>query len=129
MYARGTSRWTFGGSGKVMRSKENGQLATFQSLKTKGLAPSVQCGLECRIQHRCARAGGLAEDGCTEAGCKAKACGNRPTFRTRIENADRARRHLGTSLDSGCGTLTASRVFRSALVADPDTLTTAPTGA
>ena len=33
VYARGTSRWAYDGSGKVKRSKENAQLATFQSGK------------------------------------------------------------------------------------------------
>ena len=32
-YARGTSRWAYDGSGKVTRSKENAQLATFDSGK------------------------------------------------------------------------------------------------
>lgn len=33
VFARGTSRWAYDGSGKVMRSKENAQLATFASGK------------------------------------------------------------------------------------------------
>ena len=33
VYARGTSRWAYDGSGKVSRSKENAQLATFTSGK------------------------------------------------------------------------------------------------
>jgi IS605 OrfB family transposase len=33
VYARGTSRWAYDGSGKVARSKENAQLATFASGK------------------------------------------------------------------------------------------------
>lgn len=33
VYARGTSRWAYDGSGKVSRSKENAQLATFASGK------------------------------------------------------------------------------------------------
>lgn len=33
VYARGTSRWAYDGSGKVSRSKENAQLATFASAK------------------------------------------------------------------------------------------------
>jgi transposase len=33
VYARGTSRWAYDGSGKVTRSKENAQLATFASGK------------------------------------------------------------------------------------------------
>ena len=33
IYARGTSRWAYDGSGKVSRSKDNAQLATFTSGK------------------------------------------------------------------------------------------------
>ena len=33
VYARGTSRWAYDGSGKVKRSKENAQLATFSTGK------------------------------------------------------------------------------------------------
>jgi putative transposase len=33
VFARGTSRWAYDGSGKVMRSKQNAQLATFSSGK------------------------------------------------------------------------------------------------
>ena len=33
VFARGTSRWAYDGSGKVSRSKENAQLATFSSGK------------------------------------------------------------------------------------------------
>ena len=33
IYARGTSRWAYDGSGKVTRSKENAQIATFASGK------------------------------------------------------------------------------------------------